>query len=346
MYKKIILALVCLSFTLSGFAAKLTATLQSGDKITPFYGANAFVEAYNAAVNGDIITLSPGEFNVTNIEKSITVIGSYAFSTDLSIATQFSASVTVSEDNVTLEGLRFTNNTSGKGLIIKGADNLTINRCYINTFNDEEKENHKYHNNTIITDSWIELFYAMSLSQNAVLRNCCINYFQDMNEIDKPALIEICNVSSFRHSIGNNRRYRYSTPYAIYRNCCLGLYKNEEPNSETPSLDFSAPSEFYNNCFYEKYYYSSASLYSYYWTINYGSAAHSNNISIRIFDQKTGVPFPFNGSFSPYVKDGISYGPVNHKEYPAIPSVTASEIDTQTDAEGNLHVKITATARD
>lgn len=337
MFKRFILALVCLSFTISGFAAKLTATLQSGDKVTPFYGDSAFVEAYKAAVNGDIITLSPGDFNATNIEKSITVIGTYAFSDDLSRATQFSASVTISADDVTLEGIRFTNNSTDKGVIIRGADNLTINRCWIATLNDVEKEGHKYHNNTILTDCYIKTYYAMSLSQNTVLRNCSVYYFYDMNEKGNPALIENCNVSYFE---ARGKSYLTEQPYAIYRSCCLGLFRGD--SNGIINLSFSTPSEFHNNCFYQRFYNSSSS--SYYWKFNYGSAIHSNNVDFKQYN--TDSPYPIGGSFTPYTQNGMSYGPFNHKSYPAIPSITSSEIDTKTDAEGNLHVKITATARD
>lgn len=217
MFKRIISALVCLLFTVCGFAAKLTATLQSGDKITPFYGDNAFVDAYNAAVNGDVITLSPGAFKATNIEKSITVIGAYAFSEDLSKTTQFSSPVSISGDNVTLEGVRFVYT-----LMIEGTDNLIVNRCWIDYLNATQKEGHKYHNNTILTDCYIDDNFAMPLSQNMVLRNCSVNHFNEMNEIGNPALIENCNVTLFAyHNIGVS----YHQPYAIYRNCLLGLYK-------------------------------------------------------------------------------------------------------------------------
>lgn len=335
------MALVCLSFTISGFAAKLTATLQSGDKVTPFYGGNAFVEAYNAAVNGDIITLSPGEFYATNIEKSITVIGTYAFSDDLSRATQFSASVTISADDVTLEGIRFTNNSIDKGVIIKGTDNLTINRCYIALLNDVEKTDHKYHNNTILTDCWIEQFNAMSLSQNAVLRNCSVGYFHDMNEIGNPALIERCNVSLFAYYTGGLVLV-YKQPYAIYRNCWLGFYKTA--TTSTPSLSFSAPSEFHNNCFEPTYQNGSASTnYVKSWIIQYGSATYSGNIvDSPNYNRSDTSPSPSFGTFG----TNRSRGPIDHKTYPATPSITSSEIDTKTDADGNLHVKITATARD
>lgn len=334
MFKRIILALVCLSFTISGFAAKLTATLQSGDKVTPFYGDSAFVKAYNAAVNGDIITLSPGEFKATNIEKSITVIGTYAFSDDLSKSTQFS-SIIISENDVTLEGIRLNY------AYIKGTDNLTINRCYIYELNDNEKTGHKYHNNTILTDCYISRYYAMSLSQNTVLRNCSVGEFYDMNETGNLALIENCNVTKFAY-FGAGLEFNYKRPYAIYRNCQLGLYKTSQ-SSTKPSLSFSAPSEFHNNCFECTYQFYNSD-YAKSWSIDYGSATHSGDIRRNTYSSSE--CYPTKGSFSPYTKDGVSYGSVNHKAYPAIPSVTSSEIDTKTDANGNLHVKITATAND
>lgn len=335
MFKRFILALVCLSFTLSGFAAKLTATLQSGDKVTPFYGDNAFVEAYNAAVNGDIITLSPGSFKATNIEKSITVIGTYAFSDDLSEATQFSSSITISGDNVTLEGIRFTNTTNEKGLIIQGADNLTINRCYIALLNDKEKAGHKYHNNTILTDCWIANFQAMSLSQNTVLQNCAIDYFDDLNEAENIAVIENCNISYFAIA----HTHEHTQPYAIYRNCYLGLYSDCSV-SYTPYLSVPDPRAFYNNCFSQTYKHISTSSNIKSWNIYYGSAEHNNNITVSTYYSST--PVPAIGSFIFYNE----YGPVNHKEYPTNPIITFSKIDTKTDNCGNLYVKIVAKARD
>lgn len=64
------------------FAQEQLATLKHNGNISVYYGANAFVEAYNAAANGDIITLSDGMFNVplsgnnpAPITKGITLRG-------------------------------------------------------------------------------------------------------------------------------------------------------------------------------------------------------------------------------------------------------------------------------
>ena len=59
-------------------AQEQLATLKHNDSISVYYGANAFVQAYNAAVNGDVITLSDGIFNTTDVRKGITLRGNGA----------------------------------------------------------------------------------------------------------------------------------------------------------------------------------------------------------------------------------------------------------------------------
>lgn len=51
------------------------ALLVHGSNTTAFYGTNAFVDAHNAAVSGDIINLSAGTFVPTNITKNLTIRG-------------------------------------------------------------------------------------------------------------------------------------------------------------------------------------------------------------------------------------------------------------------------------
>lgn len=53
----------------------LLATLSHDGNITTFYGANALRDAHEAAVSGDVITLSSGTFQATNITKAITLRG-------------------------------------------------------------------------------------------------------------------------------------------------------------------------------------------------------------------------------------------------------------------------------
>jgi len=57
------------------FAQDQIAVLQHEGVTTTYYGGNAFVDAYNAAENGDMITLSAGSFNTCQISKFITIHG-------------------------------------------------------------------------------------------------------------------------------------------------------------------------------------------------------------------------------------------------------------------------------
>ncbi|MDE6768433.1 MAG: hypothetical protein K2J78_01770, partial [Muribaculaceae bacterium] len=190
MLKKLLSTLVCLPFAFACFSAQLTATLQSGDQVTPFYGENAFVEAYEAAVDGDIITLSPGEFSSPiDITKSVTIIGTYAFSEKPSEATMVKG-FNVYADNVRIEGIRFIYYSFG----IFATDHLTFSSCYIPKLEDMATDSNIYHTNTMLVDCLIYECSAMEYSQNMVFRNCCINYFTDINDKTNVALIEKCNI--------------------------------------------------------------------------------------------------------------------------------------------------------
>ncbi len=74
--KKMLLFVTALCLSSLSFAQVLVATLQHGDSIRVFYHANAFVDAYNAATTGDVISLSAGSFTPCTINKdSLTIRG-------------------------------------------------------------------------------------------------------------------------------------------------------------------------------------------------------------------------------------------------------------------------------
>ena len=76
--KKFLLSMMALGCMLAaqGQNDVVTATLQHGNELTVFKMANALNEAINAAVDGDVITLSEGTFNSFTIEgKSLTIYG-------------------------------------------------------------------------------------------------------------------------------------------------------------------------------------------------------------------------------------------------------------------------------
>lgn len=74
--KKLFLLIVATSLATMSFAqSSLLATLNHEGKISTFYGAQAWKNAHEAAVNGDVITLSSGNFVSVDITKAITVRG-------------------------------------------------------------------------------------------------------------------------------------------------------------------------------------------------------------------------------------------------------------------------------
>ena len=69
--KKLILSLIAAIALGVGAMAQdsRVATLQHGTNIKAYYGPNALAEAHKGAVDGDIITLSAGEFNACTQQK-------------------------------------------------------------------------------------------------------------------------------------------------------------------------------------------------------------------------------------------------------------------------------------
>ena len=96
-------------------AQEQLATLKHNGNISVYYGVNAFVEAYNAASNGDTINLSDGNFNGTNISKRLVLRGNGAITDTArgSNGTLIAGNVTLHlQDSlhVEVEGINFQNN--------------------------------------------------------------------------------------------------------------------------------------------------------------------------------------------------------------------------------------------
>lgn len=113
--KAISAALFVLLLSVAGMknalAQNQVATLQHNDTITGvFYGQNAFSSAYNAAANGDVITLSSGTFNAITIYKSITIRGAGCVLDTVTnvLPTIVPGDFALRANNITFEGIWFT----------------------------------------------------------------------------------------------------------------------------------------------------------------------------------------------------------------------------------------------
>lgn len=108
--KRLVLLIALMCVSMFGFAQTQIAVLQHNDTITnTFYGTAAFVNAYNAAADGDIITLSGGNFNSCNIKKALTIRGAGARAGNGDNATFLISNVSFEQTTSTVyvEGVNF-----------------------------------------------------------------------------------------------------------------------------------------------------------------------------------------------------------------------------------------------
>lgn len=169
--------LLSVAGTKNALAQNQVATLQHNDTITGvFYGANAFVSAYNTAVAGDVITLSSGTFNKCDISKSITIRGAGCVNDTVTnvLPTIISGDFVFWCSNVRIEGVKFI------GVItctINGPDlnNLSFDKCIINNINNQ----YNYHNNIMMQFQFTNCIINSFLSHNfrgASIINSVVKY--------------------------------------------------------------------------------------------------------------------------------------------------------------------------
>lgn len=128
------IALCCMTMAQAQKTDVMTATLQHGDDVTVFTTQTAFANAYAAAVDGDVITLSPGTFNATNLTKSVNIYGSgfEENETDGTSITQINGdlSIGVTDEtlsNVHIEGVFFYDYF--RNYASSPLTNITIKKC-------------------------------------------------------------------------------------------------------------------------------------------------------------------------------------------------------------------------
>ncbi|MBQ6769947.1 MAG: hypothetical protein IJP44_03070 [Bacteroidales bacterium] len=118
----------------NALAQNQVATLQHNDTITGvFYGQNAYSSAYNAAVDGDVITLSSGTFAGILVSKSITIRGAGCVYDSLThvLPTIITGNFSIRSSNVSFEGIWFTGDVNISDWYIN--HNIGFDKCNINT---------------------------------------------------------------------------------------------------------------------------------------------------------------------------------------------------------------------
>lgn len=240
--KKTLLFAVAMFVATFSFAQQQLATLNHNDSITVYYGATALQQAHSAAVNGDIITLSPGAFQSVNITKAITLRGAGMY-TDTVAGTEPTTllgdfTLTVENDslhNLYLEGLACANS-----MLYSKVYSPRFVKCLFRTVQPTSSNTMR---DAMFMNCIMDYFYnsynnniaSGGYAQNTMFVNSVILY---LNQHGSPTLIncvayfdpsELNNGISVRNSILYYPS-RTSNPnvYSVYN--CIGIEYNSSSN--------------------------------------------------------------------------------------------------------------------
>ena len=228
MKKTLFLALM-LVIGATAFAQQQMATLNHNDTITVFYGSYALRDAHNAAVAGDIVTLSSGTFNSCNITKAITIRGA-GFYMD-SIAMTYPTIITGdfnllspndSIHNLVMEGINVNNQ-----MRYNNVGNAKFNRCYIDSWRDTYNNGYAKCYDTEFVNCIIKEFYGNSSVPssysfvNSVLYHSHM-YYDDVTLLNSILIMQESHYNTVAYnSIIVNNWAAYLQENAIAYNCIL-----------------------------------------------------------------------------------------------------------------------------
>lgn len=193
----------------------LTATLQHGDELKVFNGSYAFLQAHSAAVDGDIIYLSPGTFYGTDITKAVTVQGSGAI-----VNKEAGTGITFLEGNYRVYGNGYTGGSS-EPTYIKMPDTthngLVLEGLYFKNglqFKNAIKD-------AVVRKCVVNEKFDFTTAYNLHIDRCNMNTFSIANSstnvvVDNSRLGWVCMYESY------DNRANSTTSTLSFRNCYLG----------------------------------------------------------------------------------------------------------------------------
>ncbi|MEZ3591619.1 MAG: hypothetical protein K1V84_11330 [Muribaculaceae bacterium] len=321
MARKLLTIITLAAALCAGAQTSQIATLLHDGQLTNFYSGSALIQAYEAAVDGDVITLSSGMFNATDIKKNITIRGAgmgLVEAGDKTLPTRISGNFEIDcpvsdTQHLTLEGIQSQNNDR---IGIYTANNLIIEKCDIQT---------------------LELYYRVQETRHniAILQSnigTCQNRYNGINGtltainciFNRPAYSSTsfdCNYSNCL--IGTNDASFYVN-YSSLSNCIINGFST---NSTSISSNCSV-----NNCILSKcdYNYSNDS--------NKFVESPEEIFTEEGYYRLTDEAKAFLGTDGKEV--GIYGGTLPFDTTPSNPQITKFNVSPKTTADGKLSVDI------
>lgn len=221
---KKILFIIALAFTSLCCSAQggQVAVLYHGDEIKTFYSSSAFQSAMEQAADGDLITLSPGTYQATDITKAVTIRGAGIGAVDsntsddtplTSISGNVKAIVPSNESGYTLsiEGIEFQGTFSTNDVQDAVFSKIKFKQLSDGSFGGATKEP---------CGRNLTFFHCVIASLGELrfggfnYNNCCVNSFGSYshrnNETFTNCIIAINNSGGFDGNLSG---------YVVYRNC-------------------------------------------------------------------------------------------------------------------------------
>lgn len=240
--KKTILMIAFIAISVAMWAQSdvMTATLQHENTVSVFKGASALVQAHNAAVDGDVITLSDGTFTATNITKSVTIYGAgfelneatgTAITTINGVVRIGVADATLSD--VKLEGLYFNNNVyaanTGNNSTTAELKNFTMKKCRVE---GQLLFSSNIENVNILQcrTSWIEGKTTV-VANGLLVANCYIETRVHLFNTESDVLLDHCIIGWYYNN-GSSGTDQMNNSAFTWTNCILlggGSYSNSKP---------------------------------------------------------------------------------------------------------------------
>ncbi len=345
MRKPIILFLLLALCGINASSQSLTATLQHDNGIKVFYGYQSFIEAYEDAQDGDVITLSKGNFNTVGcIEKSVSVIGNYAF--DQNEESTSLISLEVSADDVTLCGLRILGT-----LRMSLSNDLKVKRCFIESLAADTT-----HTRTLIEDCAVQNDFSLARGIEESYRRSEIYRQHNGNTPDNMANFEYCTIHNVAleeinvHYVRGVKHYdNQLASYGIYRNCAIHWSRMVTGQSTAQAaLHLNRQSDYRDLMLFGGLYGNVSYVVPDGTLAMYieGRFIDSDNYSVindsfpSFFEEEIVIPQSGGWEYKAPV------GCFGHKPYPSIPRVVECNIDRETDAAGKLKIDLKVVVED
>lgn len=212
--KQFFLTLIAMmAATMSYAQNNLVAVLSHDSEVRMFYGSSALINAVDAAVSGDVITLSGGTFGWAKITKGITIRGAGADTENPTVIGQSNKEYNIdipSEDNnrFVLEGVRIYLSVNGSSSLKIVSGNHSFLKCKLDSevfFDYSSTADSKFVDCSIIR-------FSLNGSSKVKLSNCKLTSFTNASSSTSKAEFFNCYLAD------NNQSSYYRSSFV---NCVL-----------------------------------------------------------------------------------------------------------------------------